>query len=134
MSTIQERLQIVKDLRGVKNRDIAKALNISDAAVSRFCSGVANPSGQTMDQIAEKFNVDRYWLRTGNGKPQPDGTKAAQEEAVKLVAQAMRDADPRYRDKLIELIRSTEPWIIQACCQELIRWAAELEQIRKEPE
>lgn len=61
----------IKEIR--KNANLSQAsfglkLGISDAAVSMIENGKNIPSGQTIRVICSEFNVNRYWLETGEGE------------------------------------------------------------------
>lgn len=62
----------IKEIR--KNANLSQAklglkLGISDAAVSMIENGKNIPSEQTIRAICSEFNVNRYWLETGEGDP-----------------------------------------------------------------
>lgn len=62
----------IKDIR--KNAHLSQAkfgskLGITDAAVSMVENDKYIPSEQTIRAICSEFNVNRYWLETGEGDP-----------------------------------------------------------------
>ena len=66
---IKDRISYVISSSGIKKVDFAKRINISPASVSQLCSGITNPSNQTIAAICREFGVDRIWLETGAGEP-----------------------------------------------------------------
>jgi transcriptional regulator with XRE-family HTH domain len=52
---------------GAKNREIAKILSISDAAVSNFMKSKRIPDGETIAKIWSSTNVNLDWLVFGQG-------------------------------------------------------------------
>lgn len=65
--TIGERIALVIAKREIKRTDFAKEINVSPASVTQMCSGVTNPSKQTIALICQKYRVREEWLRTGEG-------------------------------------------------------------------
>lgn len=59
---------IVKETCKTKT-SFAEKLNVSQAFISKLCSGDSKPSERTIADICEKFGVDRIWLETGVGEP-----------------------------------------------------------------
>ena len=62
----------IKEIRKKANLSQAKLglkLGISDAAVSMIENGKNIPGEQTIRAICSEFNVNRYWLETGEGDP-----------------------------------------------------------------
>ena len=47
--------------------EFAQKLNISPSMVSKICSGAAEPSVRTTNDISEKFGIDIVWLQAGIG-------------------------------------------------------------------
>lgn len=124
METIQDRLALIKERKGIRNRDIAQALGITDASVSQFCSGRTQPSSQTIDQIAEKFNINADWLRTGEGKPEPPAPDLSEaEEMAAHMGKLMRDYNPQVAqetvDRICQCIRSIPPEVTWMFFREL---------------
>lgn len=69
MQTINERFSHAIDLISQKKTDVAKVIGVSDAAISKICSGKANPSNQTIKSFCDNYGIDREWLETGRGDP-----------------------------------------------------------------
>lgn len=69
MQTINERFSYAIGLISQKKTDVAKVIGVSDAAISKICSGKANPSNQTIKSFCDNYGIDREWLETGKGDP-----------------------------------------------------------------
>ena len=69
MQTINERFSLAISLISQKKTEVAKIIGISDAAISKICSGKANPSNQTIKSFCDNYGIDREWLETGRGDP-----------------------------------------------------------------
>lgn len=62
---LNERIsQVIKE-SGLNKTAFAKRINVTPAAVSQLCSGVNNPSAQTVADICEKFGISKEWLLNG---------------------------------------------------------------------
>lgn len=68
MKTIADRINEVLKVKGIKKREMARRLGISDSSVSTMCSGKSNPSSQTITMICREFGVNESWLRYGEGE------------------------------------------------------------------
>lgn len=82
MKTINERFSEAIELKEQKRTDVAKKLGITDAAISRICSGKSNPSQQTIKSFCDNYGVDRVWLETGEGEPLRQQSRADQISAA----------------------------------------------------
>ena len=69
MQTINERFSYAIGLISQKKTDVAKVIGVSDAAISKICSGKANPSNQTIKSFCDNYGISREWLETGEGDP-----------------------------------------------------------------
>ena len=87
MKTINDRFSEAIEIKKQKRTDVAKKLGITDAAISRICSGKANPSNQTIKSFCDNYGIDREWLETGKGEPIRKQTR--QEQLAAAFARAM---------------------------------------------
>lgn len=78
MQTINERFSYAIELIGQKKTDVAKTVGVSDAAISKICSGKTNPSAQTIKSFCDNFCIDRVWLETGEGDPRRQQSRSDQ--------------------------------------------------------
>ena len=60
--TISERLKELRQSLNLTQREMAKDLNITAAALSKYESQIANPSINVLISIAKKYNVSVDWL------------------------------------------------------------------------
>lgn len=87
MQTINERFSLAIGLISQKKTEVAKVIGISDAAISKICSGKANPSNQTIKSFCDNYGIDREWLETGKGEPIRKQTR--QQQLAAAFARAM---------------------------------------------
>lgn len=69
MSDINSRIRFIRNDKGMSQRSFASAIGVTGSSVALLESGRNNPSEQTIRAICSEFNVNRYWLETGEGDP-----------------------------------------------------------------
>lgn len=99
--TIGSRIERVLEKLGKSKSDLARDLGISTASVTNFCKGRNNPSGQTIDQICDKYGVVKSWLLTGEGEPFLPVSR--EEEIGKIAADAAKTDPEEARRFFMEL-------------------------------
>ena len=121
MEEINERIKRVIAEQGIKQRDLAKALGITESSVSTMCSGKSKPSGQTINDICRLYNVNKQWLETGTGDMynpldgvmqisrlmneviRTDGSESWQ-AARKTIIEALAEMPPEFWEQAARLI------------------------------
>ena len=66
-STIGDRIQIIIDDKNLKKVEFARTLNIDQSYVTQLIKGRNNPSERLLEDICQKFSVNKTWLCTGSG-------------------------------------------------------------------
>ncbi|MBT8442424.1 MAG: helix-turn-helix domain-containing protein, partial [Gammaproteobacteria bacterium] len=100
MSTIGSRLRDKRRERGLNQKEIARAAEVTNAAVSKWeTNGGNSMSAIVALNLADKLNVNPYWLIQGRGEPNerihvPDISAEARDIAshVDRLPQDMRTA------------------------------------------
>lgn len=64
-----EKFKALRELKGVKQCDVAKALGVSQATVNRYEQGVKEPGREVLVRIADYFDVSLDFL-LGRSSPQ----------------------------------------------------------------
>lgn len=64
----QNRLIKLRELFNLSGYSFAKKLEIPQPTYSRYESGEQKPSGKLLESLVLKFNVNIYWLFTGEGE------------------------------------------------------------------
>lgn len=138
MSTLGERIKEIRKKSkagGMNQLEFGAVIGVQQSTVAGWENDSRTPNAAIIKAICEKFHVDELWLRTGKGKqPSVAPERARLDEAAAIAGKAMAGADPRYRAKLVELIQTTPPEIMDACILELLRWAKAIEEVRQEIE
>lgn len=65
--TISERILEIINKKKITRTDFANTLNITQAYVSKIINKGAIPSERLIEDICEKFGINKEWLRTGAG-------------------------------------------------------------------
>lgn len=68
MEQIKDRLKEWRNQRGLKQRDVAEALNVNVGLVGSWECGRQKVPDYRIDQICTKFGVSRDWLERGEGE------------------------------------------------------------------
>lgn len=67
MEQIKDRLKEWRNQKGLKQRDVAEALNVNVGLVGSWECGRQKVPDYRIDQICTKFGVSRDWLERGEG-------------------------------------------------------------------
>lgn len=107
---MKDRIEYVIKSSNIKKVDFAKRLNLSQAFVSQMCSGVANPSDRTIQDICREFGVNEVWLRTGEGEPFKERTR--EEEIMRFAVQTLKGSD-EFRKAMVSMFAKLDPedWV-----------------------
>lgn len=60
-----ERLRSIRVHRGLTQKELAKAANISEISVRKYESGERQPKHETVHQLAKVLDVNESWLKEG---------------------------------------------------------------------
>ena len=81
---IGERITTLRKERNISQGDLAKKLNVSRQAVSKWEQGLSSPDTAKLIQLAEVFDVEVEYLATGI-KPEPKSVVLNVVETVERV-------------------------------------------------
>lgn len=99
---MKDRISLVIKQSGMNKSAFASAINVSPASVSQLCSGITNPSKQTVARICEKFNINPEWLKDGVGEMRlPD-----RDEETDLIEKFMDDPGNPMRNTIIAIVKA----------------------------
>ena len=106
---MKDRIEYVIKASNIKKVDFAKRLNLSQAFVSQMCSGVANPSDRTIQDICREFAVNEVWLRSGKGDPFKE--RSQEEKIMRFAVQTNKGSDD-FRKAYVAMLAdlSDEGW------------------------
>ena len=111
MNTINERISLLIKDRGLTQSKFAERIHLTQAHVSRICSGSNEPTERTISDICREVGVSLAWLEHGDGEMYVQ--RSANEELALLVTDIMSDADDSFRKRFLSLLMALPPddWI-----------------------
>lgn len=104
---MKDRILKVLELRGITKSALAEAIEVSPASVSQMCSGVNNPSKQTIELISIKFAISKNWLLTGEGDPEEDIDRTT--KITRKVGQVMRGESTEDISRILNALLNATP-------------------------
>ena len=107
MNTVNERISFLIKDQGLTQSKFAERIHLTQAHVSRICSGTYVPTERTISDICREFNVSLAWLEGGEGEMYL--RRSANEELALLVTDIMSDADDSFRKRSISLLMALPP-------------------------
>ena len=93
-------LYVIESKECSKSQAAAK-LGVSAAYVSQICSGVRLPSDRTISDICREFGVDEVWLRTGEGEPFAEESRA--EQIMRFATNTIKGSD-EFRKAMVSML------------------------------
>ena len=97
------RLKLLREEKGLIQKDIAKLLNVSIPAINQYESGKRDMSTETVIKLAEYFNVSTDYLLGKSDIRNPEELKN-----VKFANAGGLDVEGLDEDDLLELQRQVE--------------------------
>ncbi|MBQ9328913.1 MAG: helix-turn-helix transcriptional regulator [Solobacterium sp.] len=97
-----ERLEEAMSTKRIKPAELARAMNVSKATISRYLSGIMQPAGQNLVKMANILDVSPAWLVGEN-------VAGADEEYYDLINDVKAVKLTKEERDLIEQYRNAEP-------------------------
>ena len=116
----------IKELRNalrLSQKAFGARLGVTDAAISSIESGRRNLTEQMEISICREFNVNREWLRTGEGEMFLQLSR--DEEIAAYLGQIMSDDDDSFRRRLISVLTRLDEEGLELVVRMAERLAAE---------
>ena len=98
---MKDRINYLIEKLDITKTKFAERLNISQAFVSQICSGAREPSDRTITDICREFGVNEVWLRTGEGEPFSETTRA--EKIMRFAVQTNNGTD-EFRKAFVAML------------------------------
>lgn len=114
-----ERLIHAMTLRGRKQADLARDLNMSAGGISMLVGGKRNPSEPMLRTLSDYLSISYVWLKTGEGEMEPvpveddtPGQLVARYRkgsmSTKILLRALAELDDDWYEKIMAAIRKCE--------------------------
>lgn len=100
------RIKEVRKALKKTQQDFADVLGLKRNTIAGYEIGSVTPSERTIVDICDKFNVNQYWLETGNGDMFIEKTR--DEEISSFMADVQMDADDSFRKKFINGLQALD--------------------------
>ena len=116
MAKFNEMLRYLRQRAGYSQQDLADILKISKSTIGMYEQGRRSPDYETLEKIADIFNVDMNFLMGGKEKENvpdyytnPETAKLAQElfenHDLRILFDAARDSDPKDLQMAADLLK-----------------------------
>ena len=99
-------LRIARKRLGLSQRDLAKALGLSQQAIHKYENGIAEPDITTLSRIAAHLHVSTDYL-IGNGKYESPEMYSI-DERMAYVMEKFPSLDPKGQDAVTSVIKALE--------------------------
>lgn len=108
METISDRISKVVEESGLTKTAFGEKINLTPSSISKLMNGTQNPSDRTLIDIANKFDVEEEWLRTGEGPMRMERTR--EEELQAFFANVLKDNVPNRKEIILALSKMPAEW------------------------
>jgi transcriptional regulator with XRE-family HTH domain len=68
MNPVNERIKQVRKTLNITQRNFCKQISVSQSSLGEIETGVRNVNDRIMQLICSQFNVNKNWIKTGNGE------------------------------------------------------------------
>lgn len=103
---VNTRIQQIIIAKGINKTEFARKINVSQAYVSQLCSGTKTPSDRTIADICREFDVNEYWLRTGEGDMFIQRSRGDQ---ISAFVSDILNGPPDFRQRFISVLSRMTP-------------------------
>lgn len=98
---MKNRIKKIREENGYTQSAFADALMISRSAVSKIESGENSPSEQTIEIICRDFNINKNWLKTGEGEKYA----IEEDERAAYVSYLLESVDDPIADAIADFMK-----------------------------
>ena len=102
MEQIKDRLKEWRNQKGLKQRDVAEALNVNVGLVGSWECGRQKVPDYRIDQICTKFGVSRDWLERGEGEMFVP-VEESESDFIEVMRSMYNALPPNYQEVWMEL-------------------------------
>lgn len=99
---IGDRIKIVLSDSNLKKVEFAQKLNIDQSYVTRLVSGEKKPSIRLINDICEKFDVNKEWLLNNVGDPYKK--RSRNQEIAAFMNSVMSESDESIKKRLVNVL------------------------------
>lgn len=110
--SIGDRIKKLRKEKGLTMLEFGKSIGMSKASISGIEAGKNGPSEQTVRLICSMYNVDYFWLKTGDGEMYINETEILIEKLVK--EQNLDDDTARMLKRFLGLSKESQRIVLSA--------------------
>jgi transcriptional regulator with XRE-family HTH domain len=101
-----KRLKELRDEKGISQKDLAEAVNLSQQAIAKYETDTATPNPDTLAAIANYFNVSiDYLVCNSDIKKAPATNDSDEGEPVQKMIQLLLTMSPENQKKAVRLFQ-----------------------------
>lgn len=117
----KDRLNQVIKLSGLRKKDFAEKMKISQAYLSQLLGGTRQPSIQLCKNIENLFDINGEWLKNGSGEMFI--SKKYKNEVGEFIGRAINDTDNDVYELISALYKLNEEELnaVKIICQALVK-------------
>lgn len=99
-NSISERIAMLIDAKRLSKTEFANTLKVTQPYISKIINKGAVPSERLLEDICDKFNVNRDWLESGNGEMFI--TLSQNQILADFMTDLLKEEKPSFRKRFIE--------------------------------
>lgn len=103
---MKERLKKLRKTLDLTQQEFADRIGSARDNIAGYETGRRNPSVAVISLICTKFNVNKEWLRTGNGEMFIELTR--DEQIEHFVGDALKSEDDSFKKKFISMLAALD--------------------------
>lgn len=103
METIGDRIRKAREAKGLKQPQLSDAAGVSKGTISMWETGVTNPRGQNLYNVAKVLGVSSEYLLTGK-EPDDDGAPKT-DPAIEEMTQLLQSASEEDRERAVRIVQ-----------------------------
>jgi transcriptional regulator with XRE-family HTH domain len=105
------RIAQIRKSQKINQDEFARRLGLTKNFISLIETGGRSPSERTILDICREFNVNEYWLRTGEGEMFRQKTRA---QEIADFAASLYENPTSFQAKLVTVLAKLEPeqWVL----------------------
>lgn len=107
MNSISERIDFLIKTKGISKTDFANTLKVTQPYISKIINKGTIPSERLLEDICDKFNVNKEWLEHGTGEMFI--TLSRNEIITDFMADLLKEEEPSFRKRFIEVFAALDP-------------------------
>lgn len=106
MSTINERFLQIRESLDMSRKAFGERLGVSDSVIKNIEYNVTEPKPLLIQQICKEYNVDPYWLETGEGEMFLP--KSKDDAIMEFMESVMADEEESFRRRFVEMLSNLD--------------------------